>query len=353
MKKKNKGFRLLGLLILLIILIACYFAVIYSNQKREQKEAEEEEETITIGSAEKDSIAAFSFENDGTTYAFTKTDDTWVYDDDNEFPVDQDAVDTLLDEVVTVSASRLLEENTDNYSDYGLTSPSNVITVSDTDGNTTTYHIGDENSVTTEYYVYVDDNDSVYMIPTALPDAFDIELYDLVSMGSFPTISSDEIYHMSGTIGDMNVDFTRNTTTDDEDNATNTWVATVNDGTSFDVDSTNMETLLEAIGSLTYDSEVEYNCSSDELGDYGLLSSGITLTIDYYETHEQEADSSEDSSETTTYTTEESVTVSVGNQTEDGEGYYVKTEDSNAVYIVTGTISDQITDLISENSETE
>lgn len=351
MKRNKKLIQLVILLILLVLISAGYFFLQYANQKQEkEKQKAEEAKTITLGSVDKDKIAAFSFVKDGKTYSLKKAGNTWNYEEDRNFPVDPDKVSTLLDQAATVKASRLVEDSKAHYDDFGLSNPSNVIGITDSTGKTTTYKIGNANSVTSEYYAAVEGKDSVYMVSSEFPKAFGIGLYDLVKMDSFPEIDSSAIYHMSGMLSNQNFDFTRKKM-ESNGNETVKWEGMINGSTTVTVDSGKMDTLLNSIHSLAYDREVEYNCTGDNLSKYGLTNPVASLTIDYTVTTARDDVSSDVSEEsgmgTSTETMQESITLYVGSKTPDG-GYYIKTDQSNAVYAITGTIADQISNLITK-----
>ena len=82
-----------------------------------------------------DSLTRVSWTRDGSTLSFIKEDGVWRDEQDEAFPVDQDAMQELLARFETVQASFVIED-VEDYSQYGLDEPQCTITLSDGDGDT-------------------------------------------------------------------------------------------------------------------------------------------------------------------------------------------------------------------------
>lgn len=65
----------------LTLLIGGYFLLQQYNKKQAEKE---EENKIQVAEIDADAIEAFSYQLDGETLSFTKTDDNWSYDQNTE-----------------------------------------------------------------------------------------------------------------------------------------------------------------------------------------------------------------------------------------------------------------------------
>lgn len=179
MTKKSKMIKLISLIALLVALVAIYFVVEKVNkEKEEETESENEEVSVTIHSTDVDSIVSFSYIYEGTEYAFQKVDDTWVSLNDESIELDQDAVSNLAENFQEVTASRIVEEEASDLTQYGLDNPTNVITVIDSEGNTVIYDIGNENQTVSGYYIKTEDNNTVYLTDT-FATVFNKNLEDL------------------------------------------------------------------------------------------------------------------------------------------------------------------------------
>ena len=86
---------------------------------------------------------------------YVKNDDTWTYEEDPDFPLDESAVNTKMNCLTTLTVDRVLESPED-LSEYGLDKPQQEVTVLKTDGTTFTLYIGNQNSSNNDFYVKVD-----------------------------------------------------------------------------------------------------------------------------------------------------------------------------------------------------
>ena len=186
-------------------------------------------------------------------------------------------------------------------------------------------------------------------------------LYDFAESGTFPSVTS-------ATITDVKVDKEEGyELTQDADNLF--W--NVSDGKDTEkADTTKAGNVTSAIGSLSYDKFVDYNCTDD--AKYGFDDPYAVVTVKYteeeaVESDEEDADSEEstesseentdadsdtaesadaseeDSSEDEqeTRTVEKTLTIYVGDET--GDDRYVKVDDSKEVYTIT---KDSLTDIL-------
>lgn len=180
MTKKSKMTNLISLVALLVAVIVVFFIVEKVNKDNELKEAKESEETseITLSSTQADKIVSFSYRYDGTEYEFYKENDIWYCVNDTEIELDQDIMNDFTQNFVEVTASRMVDEEVSDLSQYGLDNPANVIKFTDTDANTITYDIGNENQTVNGYYIKKEDENTVYLADT-FPNLFEKTLDDL------------------------------------------------------------------------------------------------------------------------------------------------------------------------------
>ena len=87
MKRQKKQF--IVLLILLVVCVAAYLGVTMNNKKtKQEEEASEEAAKVYITDFDKDDVTAFSYVLNGTTLAFHKDGDNWLYDGDSSVDID-------------------------------------------------------------------------------------------------------------------------------------------------------------------------------------------------------------------------------------------------------------------------
>ena len=187
---KKQKIQFIVLLIVLAVLVAATFGMKwYNKNKEEEKTAEEEAATIYISKVDTDSITAFSYEVNQTTYSFTKNGDSWTYDGDTSIPIDADAIDTMLD---TFSALTATDEITyDNLSDFGLDNPTDLVTYTTADGSTTIY-VGNKNDMLGSYYVMTGEDSKVYLTETSLADKFSKTIEELTVTEDTESVESTE-----------------------------------------------------------------------------------------------------------------------------------------------------------------
>ena len=329
MKKKKK---LLTGLLLLCLLLLCYFALKEFNRRQEE---ESQEETETILDLEAENINSFSFDLNGETVTFTREDESWSLAGDETFPVDTDALASLLNYFSPLQAVRKLEDVDSDLSEFGLDTPQNKFEIGLDDGKTSTITIGSTNSGTGDDYVMLnEDSDVIYTVSSNLRNAISDELYDYALSDEVPTFTSEKIESI---------------TLEDSENEyclykkDNEWyVSEINEGqdsaeNGSPAEDENVQSVTSDAVSLDYNSYVEHNCT--DLSAYG-LDQPARLTI---------VTASDD--ETTTIILYIGDTDSAGN-------YYVQLEGSTQVHTIASANLDDILNasadsLIKTEEETE
>lgn len=354
MKKTGK---MVLCVIILIVLLAILLLVSRLNQEGDAEDGTEEE-SIEVTSGEEDRVTALSFQINGTEVSFTKTDDTWVYDQDPEFPLDQTDVETIVGKVISLSAEQELEDDSLELSDYGLDAPTNVVTFTDDTG-TTKISIGNENTTTGIWYPYLnDDTAKIYLVDQSFDTMFPDDIMSFADGETLPSITADNITDIQVENGEDSYQIAA-----DSESTTN-WTVTDASGFSHEGDGDQIGTLTSTLASLSYGGMVEYNCA--DMAQYGLADPAATVRVHYTEeqtvdtsdddTEEEASDSDTDdtdassssssgadSEEETTVTVEKDLVLLVGSQNEEGN-YYVTMEGSGEVHTITGDTIDSILD---------
>lgn len=355
---KKKTVKLVSAVVVLGVVSGAYVGVNSYVSSQEKKESEAEDTSVELTSLDTDNITSVAFTAGQDKVEFDKKDDTWSEKGDADFPVDQDTLNTAVGGVASLSAAQEISD-VEDLSEYDLDSPQNEITLTTDDGDTV-LQIGMENESTSQYYVRKSDGDKkVYLVDSSAVEPFMGTLYDFAESGTFPSVTSS-------TITEVKVDKEDGyELTQDPDNLF--W--NVSDGkTSEKADTDKAGTVISAIGSLAYDSFVDYNCTDDSK--YGFDDPYAVITAKYTEEEAVEEDDSEeaedadsentdttdadeasedtdaegtdtDSEDTETKTVEKEITIYVGDET--GDDRYVKVDDSKEVYTIT---KDSLTDIL-------
>ena len=363
---KKKSVNLITAVGVLVVLSGAYVGVKTYVAKQDAEEAEaDEEESQEIISIASDDVKSVKFVMDKKEVTFEKDGDSWVKSDETAFPVDQDKMDTLISSLSSVKAERTLED-VEDASEYELEQPENTITVTMEDGSETVIRVGMENDSTSQEYIDLDkESSTVYVVSNSTFQSFEGTLYDFAESGTFPTVDSSTISKVSVDGKDSSYSI--------EKDENNFWNITEN-GNTEKADSAKATSLTSAVSGMAYASFVNYDCSDEELSQYGLDKPYAEITVDYQEEVEKDsadekneakngsedateapenanqdekkaADSEEDAEEAVdeadtdseeeveTEVVDRELVIQVGDESSDG-GRYVRVNDSNEIYTI-------------------
>ncbi len=330
MRNKRKWIPMVLMAVLLGALIICYILIKSYNEKQEGQQ-ESEAESIQIASVTADEVSGLSVEWDENKLSFTKEEDTWHYDGDKDFPVNQEAMENLIGKFENVNAVRELEDP-QGLEEYGLEECSEVIALTMQDGTTRTFYVGNKNAITSDYYIYVDSPEKIYTTDTGIISGCQFKLYDMAQTSTFPAISESSVEQVKVLQGSSSLLLKR------DDGDEDTWKYQMSGEKEEDADGTAVSALISQVGSLAYNGYLDYNCQ--DMTQYGLEKPAASITIDYTENEAAESDT-EAASESGTEADSEAeteikkvprqVVLYIGGQDESGN-YYVKISDSNEVH---------------------
>ena len=114
MKRSKRLYALSG--VLLVICGVTFGVSRYEQRKEEIKNSDEIILELAV-----DDVTKLSWEYDDTKLAFHK-DETWLYDDDEAFPVSEEKINDLLGLFASFGVSFIIE-NVEDYGQYGLDEP--------------------------------------------------------------------------------------------------------------------------------------------------------------------------------------------------------------------------------------
>lgn len=332
MKRKN-GALIAGVVVLALLLV--FYLVLHNRNK--DSESEEQEETQAAYEADIDEILGVTISSNGQEYHFSKEDEAWKYDGDNTFPLDAEAFDAIVAKLENIAASRIIEE-TDDIAEFGLDSPSAVVKLEKTNGNTDTLTFGDTNSVTDSSYMTVnEDTDKIYMVDSTIVTSLQFSINDLAQIEEFPSITSTAIIGLTANKEGQEMSIKK------DDSSSTGWSYTGWDGGKKDADSSAVSEYMSRISGLSWSEYVSSN--QETLGEYG-LDNPTTITIDYQVTEETESDNAGDTEENTdtetkTVTVDKQEILLVGTTANTGD-YYAKLQSQSGIYTVSGSTIDSI-----------
>lgn len=274
MKRAKRIYVLLG-----ILAVACIgtFLVMRIEEKKEQIKNSDE----IVLEVSSDSVTSLSWKYEDTSLAFHKG-DSWLYDEDEAFPVDEEKVTDLLSGFEAFGVSFIIE-NVEDYAQYGLDEPVCTISLS-TEENAYEIQLGDYSAMDSKRYVSIGDG-NVYLAAEDPFEDFEIELKDMIKQDETPafdtvtgiTFAGEESYSLTY-----------------EENSTDTYCAedvyfTQKDGKNLPLDTSSVQGYVNNITNLSLTDYVTYNASAEELQSYGLDDPELSVTVDYsYENEEEE-----------------------------------------------------------------
>lgn len=298
--KKNKG--LFILIAVLAVLLAVYFGLqSWNRNKEEAKEKEEEAAVIHVTDTAAEEIVSMKFDIGNGEMTFDKSDGTWSYTPDPDFPLAQSYPEAMAETLGNITADRELSDG-DALADYGLDEPVYTIEYTDADGNVTAIYIG--NMSGDDYYVTVGDEGKVYTVASTALESLNYTLDDIAQLDTYPSIGSGNL---------VKEVITRNGETtiyDSEDEDQEEDIAAVAGG----------------LGAVTLSEAADYSVEDKDLAGFGLdEESRITVEATYTSDEDEE----------------EVLTLYIGD--EDGSGNrYVMMNDSRIVYLISDEICGNI-----------
>ena len=325
MKKKSKWNRMIYLAVIFALLLLLYLFLKNRNEKAEEAESS----GMDVIQMDASSIVNFSFKIGGNFAEFSKDVDEWKNQEDSEFPVDQEAVETLLNDLLSFTAKRKLEA-VDGLSEYGLEDPSNTIRLTDESGTETEILVGSRNQSTGDYYVSLAEApNTVYVTASDLSSILPGSVMELAESEAYPAVSSSDIVEIQ-----VKKEQGSYTLAYEEEEAN--WSVTGEDGISYSAEYQQVSSLASTLSGMVYSGLMDYN--AEDLSVYGLDQPAAEIYIRYKEEIEEEEEEPE--------TVEKNFTLYVGNQDENGN-YYVRMEGSGQVHRVS---SESLSSALENNS---
>lgn len=261
MRKATKLYALLG--VLLVVCITAFAISRYEEKKEQIKNSGE-----VILEIPTESVTALSWTNESGTFSFTK-DETWVYDEDNAFPVDEEKINDLLEQFTSFAAAFAIDD-VEDFAQYGLDEPICTIHIT-ADEESYTVELGDFSKMDEQRYVSIGDG-KAYLVSHDPLDEFDAVLRDMILDDTIPEFDTAEQIEFSGS---------ENYTIIRDEDGKSICVDDIyfTDGQPLDTD--NVDAVLSAIQSLSLTNYVSYNVTDEELTTFGLDDPELTVKMEY------------------------------------------------------------------------
>lgn len=285
----KRGKKLLLLTLVLVVVAGAALAAL----KFMPDEEVEETESISVLTLDAESITGLAWSYGDESLSFVCDGSVWSYSEDADFPLDTSYMSAMTSAVSDISAEKVIEEASD-LAEYGLDEPVCSITV--TAEAETTIDIGDETSLDGLRYVSIGDG-NVYLVSSDLLTNFSYGLYDLVAKETLPDMSELVSFSVERASGTLVIDYLEGSDLAYTDRYT--YFAEDGDGW-LSLDSELAENFVSQITGLTWGDCVDYKADLKTLGNYGLDSPAVTVTVNYIETTEVETNETDEDGETIT-----------------------------------------------------
>ena len=274
MSRSKKLYILLGVLV-----VACVATLAVTQIAERKEQIKNSGEPILELSS--DSVQALSWEHKGETLAFHR-DETWLYDEDEKFPVSEDKINELLEQFQPLSAAFVIE-GVEDYGQYGLDNPVCTIHLT-TEEQSYEIKLGDFSKMDSQRYVSVGDG-NVYLVQNDPLDQFDAVLSDMIAHDEMPDFDQVTSIQFSGA-QDYAVSY--------EEDSSNTYCAedvyfTRRGEESLPLDTDRVDSYLRNISNLNPTNYVTYKVTDGELTTYGLDTPELTVTVEYTPKEEETA----------------------------------------------------------------
>ena len=252
--------------LLAVFAVVSITAVLVS--RHEEKVEQIKNSGKTILSIPTDTVTAPSWTNKDGTFSFTKG-DTWTYDGDSAFPVDEGKINDLLAQFEDFAAAFAIDD-VEDYAQYGLTEP--ICTISITAGEETyTVQLGDFSKMDEQRYVSIGDG-KAYLVSHDPLDEFGAVLRDMILDDTIPAFDTAEKIAFTGT---------ENYTISYDEDGTSICADDVYFADAQPLDTDNVNAWLTALTGLDLTDYVSYNVTNEELQTFGLDKPALTITLDY------------------------------------------------------------------------
>lgn len=304
----------------LAVLIVVYFAY---NKNDTPKDTDKEnaplEENIDVASIDTDKVNSIHYIAKDADIKLILDNDRWISENDPIRPINQSYVSNMINLVEKVNARRLVSENVNDLSEYGLDNPSAYLKLTMEDGTSLTLRIGDKSTGINGNYGMVNEDNKVYLLNPTYGAGLEYSDIDFTDVESKPEISAETIEHIR-VIKRNGDDFEL---IKDENNKYNylnanisNWVITKPYEAAYAADTSKISEVQGNYTEFRFQSCVDY--SGTNFGQYGLEDPAASIYVKY------------DDKEYTLY---------VGDKA--GENYYyVKREGSDYIYTMIASLVD-------------
>ena len=299
------------ILLAVVVLLAAALLIIRAIKTRSAQEAEEAaaaEEAASI-ITEEAAYSSLTYDNGTTTLSFALDEEgNWTWADDPEFPLDDSTVTAIVNLLTSLKPQQTITDG-DTLEAYGLDQPFATLTATSPEGETLTIDLGNTTTDGNSYYMLMNGQESpVYIIADTLYTYMSKAIYDMCDLPDLPRLTEDRIQSVT-IAGTESLTLIPDQEEDSDGNVTVTWTSGGEDVTEAAAD------LIGELEALTVTKCVDYKPTDEAVSICG-FDEPVKVTLVYL----------------TDSGTEQTLTLEIGAENLDGDGYYVRLDDDTTIY---------------------
>lgn len=264
----------------------------------EERHGGEGDDSLCIYTLEASSIERLTFTGADGLVALRRQDDRWVWEQEEDFPLNQNFTGTMVAKTAALWAKRAVAEGEEHFAVYGLDQPSNVITVTAGDQKKVIY-LGSANSASGDYYMALEGSGKIYTVDASFYNIFSGSILSMAVRESLPDFTIDDMIQVTVTEGEQEIIFARETKSNGaEPGRWLVWSREEGEKSTSGLveppvsaspgDETLVSRLLAQIPKLRYEELAAYHPDGQELEARGLGNHGARLQVLYQKNGIQE-----------------------------------------------------------------
>ena len=347
MNAKQK--RMLLVLLVAVVLLAAVLLGVRAAKYRAQQKQEDAAAAAAKSGVLTDATSAYkelTYSNGTTTLSFAVNDEgKWYWTNDADFPLNQDYLTKMVNTLSALKPQQTITDG-DTLDAYGLSAPTQTLTATSDNGQTTTIALGNATTDGNSYYMLMNGSETpVYVISDELSKEMAVGIYDMCLLPDFPSLTEDQLDSItlagpvttvlsaaheeapadadspssggssssgSSSSGSSSSGSSSSGSSSSSDTSVTTWSSAGADVT----DDKQVQGIVKQILGLSLDACVDYRPTNDAAALCGFDKPDAVITVKY----------------TGEGNTDGTLTLTVGDRVLDGDGRYVRMNDDTTVY---------------------
>ena len=297
-------------MVLGILVVAVLLAAGFRYHQYRQTLASTAESGQNAGAAAQHAYTALTYSNGSTLLSFTVDPETdrWIWADDPDFPLDDSTITEICGLAAGLKPQQTLEPE-GSMESYQLDDPQAYLTVTDVAGTATTLTFGKTTTDGTSYYALKNgDESTVYIYDGALMEKMSVPIYSMMELPVLPALTGKTLVSVTFS-GEVPTVLTAQRAEGSDDA---TWRA----GGANVTDDPAVQGLLEELEMLTITRCVDYKPTDEAVALCGFDAPAAQMEAVYQ----------------TESGTEQTVSLTVGAQSLDGSGRYIRLDSDPTIY---------------------